>query len=77
MQHGIHNLIRHPLYTTGICAAVGWSLIRQGRLALAASLAQAVFFDAKAPREKRWVREQFPDYGGYAQQVRRFLRWIG
>lgn len=25
VQHGIYGLIRHPLYTAVICAALGWS----------------------------------------------------
>ena len=39
VQHGIYALIRHPLYTAVFCAAVGWSLVWQSWLALAASLA--------------------------------------
>ena len=76
VQHGIYGLMRHPLYTAVFCAAAGWSLIRQSWLALAAALALAVFFDAKARREERWLRQQFPDYCRYAQQVRRFIPWI-
>ncbi len=73
VQHGIYSLMRHPLYTAVFCAAAGWSLIRGSWLALAASLVLALFFDAKARREERWLRQQFPDYDCYAQQVRRFI----
>jgi protein-S-isoprenylcysteine O-methyltransferase Ste14 len=76
VQHGIYSLIRHPLYTAVFCAATGWSLVRQSWPALAASLALAVFFDAKARREERWLRQQFPDYERYAQRVRRFIPWV-
>ena len=76
VQHGIYSLIRHPLYTAVFGAAAGWSLIRQSWPALAASLALAVFFDAKARREERWLRQQFPDYDCYAQHVRRFIPWV-
>jgi protein-S-isoprenylcysteine O-methyltransferase Ste14 len=76
VEHGIYGLIRHPLYTAVICAAVGWSLIRSSWPALAVSLALAVFFDAKARHEERWLREQFPDYLRYEQRVRRFIPWI-
>jgi protein-S-isoprenylcysteine O-methyltransferase Ste14 len=76
VQNGIYSLIRHPLYTAVFCAAAGWSLIRQSWPALAASLALAVFFDAKARREERWLRQQFPDYDRYAQRVRRFIPWV-
>ena len=76
VRHGIYGLIRHPLYTAVICAAVGWSLIWSSRPALAVSLALAVFFDAKARHEARWLRQQFPDYLRYEQRVRRFIPWI-
>ena len=76
VQHGIYALIRHPLYTSVFCAAVGSSLIFQSWLALGASLALGVFFDAKARHEERWLRQQFRDYVGYERRVRRFIPWI-
>ncbi|MCI0537486.1 MAG: isoprenylcysteine carboxylmethyltransferase family protein, partial [Verrucomicrobiales bacterium] len=76
VQHGIYRLIRHPLYTSVFCASVGWSLIWQSWPALAVSLLLALFFDAKARHEERWLRQQFPDYARYEQRVRRFIPWI-
>jgi len=76
IQNGIYSLIRHPLYTAVFCAAAGWSLMRGSWPALAASLVLAVFLDAKARREERWLRQKFPDYGRYAQEVRRFIPWV-
>jgi protein-S-isoprenylcysteine O-methyltransferase Ste14 len=34
------------------------------------------FFDAKARHEERWLRQKFPAYAAYAQQVRRFIPWL-
>jgi len=76
VQHGIYRLMRHPLYTALICAATGWSLIRSSWPALVASLALAIFFDAKARREERWLRRRFPEYTRYEQRVRRFIPGI-
>jgi protein-S-isoprenylcysteine O-methyltransferase Ste14 len=76
VQHGIYGLIRHPLYTAVICAAIGWSLVRSSWPAVAVSLALALFFDAKARHEEVWLRQQFPHYAPYAQRVRRFIPWI-
>lgn len=76
VQHGIYALIRHPLYTSVFCAAVGWSLIWQSWPSLAVSLVLAIFFDAKARHEERWLRQQFPNYAGYERRVRRFIPWI-
>ncbi len=76
IQNGIYSLIRHPLYAAVFCAAAGWSLMLESWPALAASLVLAAFFDAKARREERWLRQRFLDYDCYAQRVRRFIPWI-
>ena len=76
VQHGIYGMIRHPLYTAVIGASMGWAAIWQSWQALAVSLALAVFLDAKARHEERWLRQQFPDYANYAQRVRRFVPWV-
>ena len=41
-----------------------------------AALALAPLLDAKARREERWLRQQFPEYSVYEQQVRRFVPWL-
>ena len=76
VQHGIYALIRHPLYTSVFCAAVGWSLVWQSWPALAVSLVLAIFFDAKARHEECWLRHQFPQYADYERRVRRFIPCI-
>jgi protein-S-isoprenylcysteine O-methyltransferase Ste14 len=73
---GIYGLIRHPLYTAVFCGSVGWALVWRSWPALLAALALAPFFDAKARREERWLRQQFPEYAGYERRVRRFVPWI-
>jgi len=76
IQHGIYARIRHPLYTSVFCAAVGSSLIFQSWPALAVSAALGLFFDAKARHEEHWLRRQFPEYALYERRVRRFIPWI-
>jgi protein-S-isoprenylcysteine O-methyltransferase Ste14 len=41
-----------------------------------AALALGPLLDAKARREERWLRRQFPDYARYEQRVRRYMPWI-
>ena len=76
VQTGIYGLMRHPLYTAVFCGAVGWALVWRSWPALLAALALGPLFDAKARREERWLRQQFPEYAGYEQRVRRFVPWI-
>ena len=73
VQTGIYGLMRHPLYTAVFCGAVGWALVWRSWPALLAALALGPFFDAKARREERWLRQQFPEYLSYEQRVRRFV----
>lgn len=76
VQHGVYGLIRHPLYSSVFGAAVGWSLVWQSWPALAVSMVLGIFFDAKARREERWLRNQFPEYAAYERRVRRFIPWL-
>ncbi|MCX6923824.1 MAG: isoprenylcysteine carboxylmethyltransferase family protein [Verrucomicrobia bacterium] len=73
---GIYGFIRHPLYTAVFCGSVGWALVWRSWPSLAAALVLAPFFDAKARREERWLRQQFPEYSEYERRVRRFVPWI-
>ena len=76
VQTGIYRLMRHPLYTAVFCASLGWALFAQSWPALLAALALAPLLEAKARREERWLRRQFPEYAAYEQRVRRFIPWI-
>ncbi len=76
VRHGIYARIRHPLYTTVFCVAMGWSLLGPSWPALAVSLVLGIFLDAKARHEERWWRRQFPDYDNHTRQVRRFSPWV-
>jgi protein-S-isoprenylcysteine O-methyltransferase Ste14 len=77
VERGIYGVVRHPLYTSVMLAALGWALIWQSWPALIAALALIPFFHAKARREERWLREKFPDYADYARRVPRFLPRLG
>lgn len=73
---GIYAYLRHPIYAGLIIAALGWSLLWVSRAGLWHALALAIFFDLKADREERWLRERFSDYAAYAKRVRRFVPGI-
>jgi protein-S-isoprenylcysteine O-methyltransferase Ste14 len=76
VRHGIYRRMRHPLYTAVVSAALGWALVRASWPAGLAALLLALWLDAKARREERWLRERFPDYAAYAARVRRFVPGI-
>ena len=76
IRRGPYALVRHPLYAGLIALSLGWACLWASTKGAALALAQAVFLDAKARREERWLREKFPDYGQYAAKVRRLIPWI-
>ncbi len=76
VQHGIYARVRHPLYTSVMLASLGWALAWQSLPALAVALALVPFFHAKARREERWLRAQFPGYADYEKRVKRFVPWV-
>jgi protein-S-isoprenylcysteine O-methyltransferase Ste14 len=76
IQTGAFALARHPIYGGGIIAAVGWSLLNGGWLGLLAAVGLAIFFDAKACREERWLDARFPEYAAYRRRVRKLIPFI-
>lgn len=73
---GLYRFMRHPLYTGVVVSTLGWSLVLLSVAGIVLALAIAVFFDRKAVREERWLRQRFPAYAGYAQRVPKFLPGI-
>jgi protein-S-isoprenylcysteine O-methyltransferase Ste14 len=69
VESGVYGMVRHPIYTGVLLAALGFSLLRGAAPSLLLSLALWGFFELKARREERWLAEQFPRYRGYIRRV--------
>lgn len=76
VQTGPYRRVRHPLYACLILLGLGWSMVWNSHAALALAGLLALFFDAKARLEERFLGELFPEYADYRQRVRRLLPWI-
>lgn len=76
VQHGIYRFVRHPLYTSVICMALGWALLWKSWPALGLAVLLAVFLSAKARVEERALLQQFPEYLDYKRRVKSFIPWI-
>jgi len=76
VQHGIYGLVRHPLYSSVTLASFGWGLLWQSGPALLAAVVIAVFLNAKASQEERWLRDKFSDYANYQKRVSRLIPWV-
>lgn len=60
------------LHRSDVCL-VGVALVWQSWRALLMALGLIPFFDAKARREEKWLREKFSEYGEYEKCVKRFI----
>jgi protein-S-isoprenylcysteine O-methyltransferase Ste14 len=76
VERGPYRLVRHPMYAGAVIAAFGWALAIHGWLTLAYATALFVFFDVKARREERWLREEIPGYAAYEHRVRKLIPFI-
>lgn len=73
VQSGVYGWIRHPLYASVILAGLGWSGIWVSGSGAVLGLVMAVYLDAKARREEKWLRQRYPEYGEYARRVAKFI----
>lgn len=73
---GVYALVRHPLYASLLCAALGWICYTLSLSHLALLVVGFMFFDYKATKEERWLTERHPDYPAYASRVRKLIPWI-
>lgn len=73
---GVYALVRHPLYASLIALSLAWACLWASVPGVVLAVIQALLLDAKARREERWLREQFPEYATYAARVRRLIPWF-
>jgi protein-S-isoprenylcysteine O-methyltransferase Ste14 len=76
VTRGVYRFVRHPVYTGLVVAALGWALAYLSVAGVVYAAALGVFFDRKARREERWLRERFPEYAEYERRVRRLIPGI-
>lgn len=76
VKTGIYGLVRHPIYTGLILICLGWTLLWRSPAALLATLVLFVFFDVKARREERWLRDKFDGYASYQRRVKKLVPFV-
>lgn len=76
VQHGVYAWVRHPLYSSQLLAALGWTLYSLSLTHLLVLVIGFFFFDYKAGKEEGWLTERHPEYVDYAKRVRKFIPWI-
>jgi protein-S-isoprenylcysteine O-methyltransferase Ste14 len=76
IQTGIYSIVRHPLYSGLILAALGWTIFQMSISHLIATAIFLIFFDIKANREETWLSEKYSDYSEYRQRVKKLIPGI-
>jgi protein-S-isoprenylcysteine O-methyltransferase Ste14 len=69
VETGVYGVIRHPLYSSQLFAAAGWTLFTASLPHLLITLAAFAFFNFKASKEEAWLTERHPEYPDYARRV--------
>ncbi|MEG4984526.1 isoprenylcysteine carboxylmethyltransferase family protein [Microcoleus sp. BR0-C5] len=76
VQTGIYGIVRHPLYSGLILAALGWTLFQMSISHLIVSALLIILFEIKANREETWLTKKYPDYSEYRQKVKKLIPGI-
>ncbi len=73
---GVYGIVRHPLYSALLFAALGWVCYTLSLSHLALLVVAFLFFDYKADKEEGWLSERHPHYHWYAARVKRFVPFL-
>ncbi len=76
IDSGVYGMVRHPIYTGIITAALGWGLATASPAALVSAVLLGAFFDLKARREEAWLLAAYPGYAAYRARVRKLVPFI-
>ncbi len=76
VQTGVFGIVRHPIYTGVIFAALGWSIVMWSWLALLLTVVLGVFFDRKSAFEETMLSSQYREYAAYKTRVKKLIPWV-
>ena len=74
---GAFRIVRHPIYTGLILAALGWGIAMASPAAIVLTVVLAGFSYLKSAREETLLEARYPGYAAYRARTPRFIPWIG
>ena len=76
VQSGVYSIVRHPLYSGLVLAALSFSIFQFSLSHLIGTVVLFAFFNAKASQEEVWLSEKYPDYLEYRERVKKLIPWV-
>ena len=76
VESGAYRLIRHPIYSGLVLAAIGWGLVTGSMLTIATAGLLFLLFAGKSRLEEAWLLAGNPEYGAYQRRTKRLIPWI-
>lgn len=76
VQSGVYAVVRHPIYSGVIFAALGWAIFQFSLSHLIGTLILGLFFNAKASHEENWLLQKYPDYADYRHKAKKLIPWL-
>lgn len=77
VETGIYAVVRHPIYTGLMLAALSAAVIDASLIALALSGCLVVALWLKSMVEEQWLAQRYPGYAAYRARTGRFLPRVG
>lgn len=76
IESGAYRLIRHPIYSGLVLAAIGWGLVTGSIVVNTLAGLLFLLFAGKSRREEAWLIEAHPGYAAYQRRTKRLIPWI-
>lgn len=76
VDSGPYRLVRHPLYTGLILAAIGEWLMHPALLPAIVAIGLAVVLDLKRRREEALLSERYPGYAAYRIRTKALIPFL-
>lgn len=76
VETGAYRLIRHPIYSGLVLAALGWGSATSSVPALASTGLLFLLFVGKSRREEAWLAAEHPGYRDYQARTKRLIPWL-
>jgi protein-S-isoprenylcysteine O-methyltransferase Ste14 len=76
IKTGLYKLVRHPIYSGIILAAIGFGLFQESFWKIGVGLSLLILFYFKSKYEETLLLKQYPDYKSYSNSTKRFFPFI-